>query len=199
MKRRLSWVAAASSLVAGVAAAQSNDRQSHAATVESTHAGTAADFVMLTKPRLNLLVLFTTLGAIGFEGRRDYGAVGPVTNLAARLCGEAQSGQILVSQRVRHGIVGPVEKTTVRPSRERLPRRSPMPGVIVSEYAVLGRKPSRGRTAMRLRCHATRGSPSRGEMTTSASSATRPASTARRRTSRRCRGHRSWRRGRCWR
>lgn len=43
---------------------------------------------------------YATLGAIGFEGRRDYGAVGPVTNLAARLCGEAQSGQILVSQRV---------------------------------------------------------------------------------------------------
>ena len=37
-----------------------------------------------------------TLGAIGFEGRRDYAAIGPVTNLAARLCGEAADGQILV-------------------------------------------------------------------------------------------------------
>jgi len=43
---------------------------------------------------------YATLGAIGFEGRRDYGAVGPVTNLSARLCAEAGADQILVSQRV---------------------------------------------------------------------------------------------------
>ncbi len=47
---------------------------------------------------------FATIGAIGFEGRRDYGVIGTVTNLAARLCGEAAGGQILVSQRV-HGFV----------------------------------------------------------------------------------------------
>jgi class 3 adenylate cyclase len=39
---------------------------------------------------------YATLGAIGFEGRWDYGAIGTVTNLAARLCGEARAGQILV-------------------------------------------------------------------------------------------------------
>jgi adenylate cyclase len=43
---------------------------------------------------------YATIGAIGFEGRLDYGAIGTVTNLAARLCGEARPGQILVSQRV---------------------------------------------------------------------------------------------------
>jgi len=43
---------------------------------------------------------FATIGAIGFEGRMDYTAIGTVTNLAARLCGEAKPGQILVSQRV---------------------------------------------------------------------------------------------------
>jgi class 3 adenylate cyclase len=43
---------------------------------------------------------YATLGAIGFEGRWDYGAIGTVTNLAARLCGEAQPGQILVSRRL---------------------------------------------------------------------------------------------------
>ena len=32
---------------------------------------------------------FATIGTIGFEGRLDYGAIGTVTNLAARLCGEA--------------------------------------------------------------------------------------------------------------
>src|SRR5262249_54942343 len=42
---------------------------------------------------------FATIGAIGFEGRLDYGAIGTVTNLAARLCGAAGPGQILVSQR----------------------------------------------------------------------------------------------------
>ena len=42
-----------------------------------------------------------TLGRIGFEGRSDYAAIGSVTNLAARLCAEARSGQILVSQRVQ--------------------------------------------------------------------------------------------------
>jgi len=43
---------------------------------------------------------YATLGAIGFEGRWDYGAIGTVTNLAARLCGEARPGQILISQRL---------------------------------------------------------------------------------------------------
>jgi class 3 adenylate cyclase/CheY-like chemotaxis protein len=43
---------------------------------------------------------YATIGAIGFEGRWDYGAIGTVTNLASRLCGEAKPGQILVSQRV---------------------------------------------------------------------------------------------------
>jgi len=43
---------------------------------------------------------YATIGAIGFEGRVDYGAIGIVTNLAARLCGEAKRGQILVSQRL---------------------------------------------------------------------------------------------------
>jgi adenylate cyclase len=47
---------------------------------------------------------YATIGAIGFEGRWDYGAIGTVTNMAARLCGEAKPGQILVSPRV-HGAV----------------------------------------------------------------------------------------------
>jgi class 3 adenylate cyclase/CheY-like chemotaxis protein len=47
---------------------------------------------------------FATIGSIGFPGRIDYGAIGTVTNLAARLCGEARGGEILVSQRV-HGLL----------------------------------------------------------------------------------------------
>jgi len=43
---------------------------------------------------------YATIGTIGFEGRFDYGAIGTVTNLAARLCGEAGDGHILVSPRI---------------------------------------------------------------------------------------------------
>ena len=43
---------------------------------------------------------YATIGAIGFEGRWDYAAIGTVTNLANHLCREAQAGQILVSPRV---------------------------------------------------------------------------------------------------
>lgn len=43
---------------------------------------------------------YATIGTIGFEHRLDYGAVGPATNLAARLCGEAKSGQILIAPRI---------------------------------------------------------------------------------------------------
>jgi len=43
---------------------------------------------------------YATLGPIGFGDRYDYGAIGTVTNLAARLSAEARDTQILVSQRV---------------------------------------------------------------------------------------------------
>jgi class 3 adenylate cyclase/CheY-like chemotaxis protein len=43
---------------------------------------------------------YATMGTIGFEGRRDYSAIGSVCNLASRLCGDARAGQILVSQKV---------------------------------------------------------------------------------------------------
>jgi len=49
---------------------------------------------------------YATIGAIGFEGRWDYGAIGTVTNLAARLCGEAKPGQILATRR----LLGAVEQ-----------------------------------------------------------------------------------------
>jgi adenylate cyclase len=49
---------------------------------------------------------YATLGCIGFEGRLDYTAIGSVVNRAARLCGEAQSGQILVDVEVHSAIEG---------------------------------------------------------------------------------------------
>jgi DNA-binding response OmpR family regulator len=42
---------------------------------------------------------YATLGTLGFEGRMDYGSVGNLPNLAARLCAEAQGGQILADQK----------------------------------------------------------------------------------------------------
>jgi class 3 adenylate cyclase len=49
---------------------------------------------------------YATLGMIGFESRVDYGAIGPVTNLASRLCDQAKGGQILISQRVYTEVKG---------------------------------------------------------------------------------------------
>jgi adenylate cyclase len=43
---------------------------------------------------------YATLGKIGFEGRFDYAAIGSVTNLASRLCDDAEPWQILVTERV---------------------------------------------------------------------------------------------------
>jgi class 3 adenylate cyclase len=58
---------------------------------------------------------YATIGAIGFEGRWDYGAIGTVTNLAARLCGEAKPSQILVTQRVLSDAEGLIEAEPVGP------------------------------------------------------------------------------------
>jgi class 3 adenylate cyclase len=42
---------------------------------------------------------YATLGTVGFEGRMDYGSVGNLPNLAARMCSEAKGGQILTDQK----------------------------------------------------------------------------------------------------
>ena len=48
---------------------------------------------------IGLAAGYATIGNIGFEGRIDYDAIGNVTNLAARLCGEAKGGQILIDKK----------------------------------------------------------------------------------------------------
>lgn len=58
---------------------------------------------------------YATLGLIGFDGRRDYAAIGNVTNLAARLCGEATSGQILIDRKTMVNVEGLVAATDVGP------------------------------------------------------------------------------------
>jgi len=62
---------------------------------------------------------FATLGRIGYEGRIDYTVIGAVPNLAARLCGIAQHGQILVDPRVRaavqgHAVIEPVGEIALK-------------------------------------------------------------------------------------
>jgi class 3 adenylate cyclase len=77
----------------------------------------AAETALALKPRLDVLTErwkglgydigygigislgYATLGVIGFEGRREYGPVGTVANLASRLCGRAEHGQVLMDQR----------------------------------------------------------------------------------------------------
>jgi class 3 adenylate cyclase len=45
-----------------------------------------------------------TLGVIGSEQRWEYAAIGNVPNLAARLCGEARAGEILLDAQVEHEV-----------------------------------------------------------------------------------------------
>lgn len=52
---------------------------------------------------------YATLGTIGFEGRRDYAAVGKVTILASRLSSEAHGGQILTDQKTLSNVEHLVE------------------------------------------------------------------------------------------
>jgi class 3 adenylate cyclase len=58
---------------------------------------------------------YATLGAIGFEGRWDYAAIGNVTNLAARLCGEAKAGQVLLDRKTQAALDGAFEFEPVGP------------------------------------------------------------------------------------
>jgi adenylate cyclase len=69
---------------------------------------------------------YATLGTIGFEGRFDYAAIGTVSNVAARLCDEAQPGQILISPRVLMAVeddvrVEPAGEFTLKGIRRPLP------------------------------------------------------------------------------
>ena len=56
---------------------------------------------------------YATLGRIGFEGRYDYGALGPVTNLASRLSTQAGAEQILIGPRLFAAVEQDVDATPV--------------------------------------------------------------------------------------
>jgi adenylate cyclase len=75
---------------------------------------------------------YATLGQVGFEKRREYTAIGRVTNLAARLCGEAAAGQIIISQSVFNAIQ---QNVAASPPRELNVKGFSRP---VPAYEVLG-------------------------------------------------------------
>jgi len=77
---------------------------------------------------------YATIGAIGFEGRWDYAAIGSVTNLAARLCSEASPDQILVSQRIFAAVADLAEAKEVGPLQLKGFHRP------IAAYAVVGLK-----------------------------------------------------------
>lgn len=52
---------------------------------------------------------YATIGAIGFSGRSQYAAIGPVSNLAARLCSLARHGEVLTTARVQVAVAPMVE------------------------------------------------------------------------------------------
>ncbi len=58
---------------------------------------------------IGIAVGFASCGEIGFEGRTEYTAIGTVVNLAARICGMAPGGQILVAHRVHAAVEDRVE------------------------------------------------------------------------------------------
>ena len=49
---------------------------------------------------------YATLGRLGFEGRLDYGAVGPVVARAWQLCAMAAEGEVLIGQRAHDAVIG---------------------------------------------------------------------------------------------
>ena len=56
---------------------------------------------------------YATLGTVGFEGRLEYGAIGNVVNLAARLCSEAKPGQILLNQKTYARVEEAIEAESI--------------------------------------------------------------------------------------
>jgi adenylate cyclase len=56
-----------------------------------------------------------TLGVIGFESRWEYAAIGNIPNLAARLCGEARAGEILIDAQTERDVAHAVDTESVEP------------------------------------------------------------------------------------
>ncbi len=88
---------------------------------------------------------YATLGRIGFEGRLDYGAVGPVVTRAWQLCTLATDGEVLLGQRAHDAVagtatLGPPRTVEHGPSQETItaiPLVSLVPGATPREPPML--------------------------------------------------------------
>jgi DNA-binding response OmpR family regulator len=58
---------------------------------------------------------YATIGMIGFEGRRDYSAIGTVTNLSSRLCDQAAGGQIVICRKTFSSVEDIIEADPLEP------------------------------------------------------------------------------------
>jgi len=76
---------------------------------------------------------YATMGAIGFQNRFEYTAIGAVINLAARLCADAKDGQILTNSRVAAAVGDVVETDDLG---ERMLRGMSRPVPVVNLRAV---------------------------------------------------------------
>jgi class 3 adenylate cyclase len=56
-----------------------------------------------------------TLGVIGFEQRWEYAAIGNVPNLAARLCGVARAGEIVLDAQTEHAVSDLADTESIGP------------------------------------------------------------------------------------
>ena len=86
---------------------------------------------------IGLAVGHATLGRIGFEGRFDYGAVGNVVILASRLSDVADTGEILLSQRLNAAVEERMQ-TEALPERELKGFSRPVPIFRVAAPRALG-------------------------------------------------------------
>jgi adenylate cyclase len=83
---------------------------------------------------------YATIGKIGFAGRLDYDAIGPVVNMAARLCDEAKARQILLAPRAFAAVEGRVVVEPVGPlTLKGFHRPIPAFNLVSADAAVDGR------------------------------------------------------------
>lgn len=83
---------------------------------------------------------YATLGRIGFEGRLDYGAVGPVVSRAWQLCSLAEDGEVLLGQRAHDAVAG---RAQVGPQRVgEVPRGEPVTAIPLVSSSSDGAEPA---------------------------------------------------------